>query len=485
MAGLLDFLQSAGLLGPQSPYDPQTYSPQSQQAAQYAMPWANLPPMSAPSPFPAQQPEQQGIPPNAQPAMAQPPRPMPQVPSSPLAPASEPGVGDRLNAGLQGFVNSGGPLPAIGNLISGLMTGQRNDPAGVAQNSIDSTYRALKASGVPEPVARAAALNPTILSTVATNYFDTKPQFTKIGQDVYGNEKYGFVRPNQMSVVPADASGGAGASGSVGNIDQSKTGDEYLAQFPQDIQASVKAYMNGDVMPTGNARKGSTELIKRVALKYGQDLGIPVSDSIYNSKRKMQMDIGSSSPNSMGGILSNGKSAFAHLGELSDKAVDLGNYSLNGLPGGGAMANAANAVTNAFGDSSTLGRIKGFQDNALKYGQEATKFYAGTGGGEAERMNTLNTLNPKQASGPELASYLETERSLMMDRLRQKESQVRDVMGDGYLQAHPVVTSDLKSSIAKIDANIAKLRSGAAPDAAPAPAAQAPAATGWKYLGTR
>jgi hypothetical protein len=55
---------------------------------------------------------------------------------------SLPTIGDRLNAGLIGFAHGGAPLPATANLISGLVTGQRADPQGVALAQEDRAQRA-------------------------------------------------------------------------------------------------------------------------------------------------------------------------------------------------------------------------------------------------------------------------------------------------------------------------------------------------------
>ena len=66
--------------------------------------------------------------------------PVPSLPELSLPPLSA--IGDRLNAGLMGFAHGGAPLPAIANLISGLVTGQRADPQGVALAQQDRAQRA-------------------------------------------------------------------------------------------------------------------------------------------------------------------------------------------------------------------------------------------------------------------------------------------------------------------------------------------------------
>lgn len=257
-------------------------------------------------------------------------------------------------------------------------------------------------------------------------------------------------------------------------VDHNAQGWDYLKQYPVEVEDAAKAYMGGGVMPTGNPRnQGIANVAKMAAQKVAADLGNPdlADDTLFSERRKMRTDLGSSSPNSIGGILSNGKSAFSHLANLSDKYAQLGNYGTGDTPAAGYLAEGANYVGNTLlASPHTLDKIQQVNDNALKYGQEATKFYAGSGGGEAERMAALKGVSPTHATSSEMAGFLQTEKELMMERLRQKEDQVRSTLGDHYLADHPVMTPDLQKTLGRIDANIAKLRGGAA--AAPQTVAQ-------------
>lgn len=301
-------------------------------------------------------------------------------------------------------------------------------------------------------------------------YQSSKPTFVpNASHDQYGNPLGGFVDATKGTVSligtngqpinpQATAAGPGGVNGDLHGEDFLKTIDPGKAETVKGIAEGRIPYPSGFIMKT----------------PYGQWLTQAVGQyepgidaNIIAQRRKMQTDIAASSPNSIGGILSNGKSAFEHLAELSDKAVGLGSMNGPDIPGGGAMAHVGNYVGSALGTSDTKAKIGAFNQNALKYGQESTKFYAGTGGGEAERMNALKSLNPETSSGAEQAAFLENEKGLMLDRLRQKEAQIRDVLGDKYLQQHPVMTKELQSTIDRIDTNIARLRGGAS-NAAPA-----------------
>ena len=61
----------------------------------------------------------------------------------------------------------------------------------------------------------------------------------------------------------------------------------------------------------------------------------------------------------------------------------------------------------------------------------------------------------------------------MLGRLRQKEAQIRNTLGDQYLAEHPVMTGDLREHLNRIDTNITALRG----EVAPAPARSQTAVT--------
>lgn len=350
------------------------------------------------------------------------------------------------------------------------------------QQSVADTYRALVAKGVPPAEALAASQNPEIMKATAAKYFEAKPRVPhKLGTDMMGNDIMGSFDPNTGRFYDAGnnpigggtANGGKGTTipGSNANVlakgvteyNSELPAEEYLAQFSPEVKASIESYVNGDTMPTSNPRlKALATKVKEWAQTYGSKANIPVSDAEFSRKRTMQNQIGSSSPNSMGGILSNGKSAFGHLATLSDNFVDLGNRSGPDIPGGSWLGRGANYTGNSILPTpETSGKLEAVRDNAGKYGAEATKFYAGTGGGVEERLSALHGIASPGSLATEQAAYLRTEKDLMLERLSQKEAQIRETMGERWLQQHPVKTSDLQRSIDRIDANIKRLTSGA------------------------
>jgi hypothetical protein len=463
----------------------------------YQMP--RLGPAAAFTPDPA------ALPANAQPAQG-------QLPAA--APSS--GIGN-LISGYQNFMNraaDGLQSVAKGGSLLGAIRGQPDDPAAKASQVANMTARALIAKGV-DPSVASAAVQPgntemlkELLKTAFTagthstetdkdgNVWDVNKQtgqrtialaskedkFTHVqtGEGFGGQKTFGTFN-TKTGELKSDP-GGAGAPGAPGfgsllaqgvTYDPNKSGPDYMAQFSPEVQSAAKAYINGDVMPTGNARKDSVATFaKTVAQKYGQDIGIPVSDATYGAKRKMQTDLASSSNSTMGGILSNGESSFKHLAEYTVSAVDQGNASHN-FPLGGLLAHGQNYAGNALGGSDTQGKVKAINDNLGKYGAESTKFYAGTGGGVEERLNALKEMNATTTSGEEAASYAEKEKSLMIDRLNTKFQEIRNTLGEERGNAEIAKhMPDIQKNIATIDANVARLRGKEAPPAAAAPSLQ-------------
>lgn len=475
MAGLLDYL-----------YDPQSYGGSAGLLSRL-MPIANTyqqQSLDTPPGFPPS--------PSAQQAFAQAAEPQPplniipqqqQAPAQPqqqtlptfLSGGSMGGVGDHLMAGLQNFANAGGPLQAIAGGISGLASGTRTDPQGMMQQNLRAQYESLVPMLGPQK-AMLAVMNPEAGKVLLTEALTNKEEFKTL-KDPLGGEHGYFVNPRSQTIKPAEPSGGGGAF-SIGSpqvlapgvsYNPNLTGEDYLNQFGPEVKAAVKAYIRGDVMPSGNPRtQGIANFAKTVAQKYGQDMGIPISDITYTEKRKLRTDLAASGNSSLGGILANGASSFDHLAELGKSMADIGNYSLNGVPFGGAIANGVNYATNSAGDSKRKSLLNATTNNLSRYGQESTKFYAGSGGGVEERTSARKFMDPNTRSSEEMAGYLEKEKSLMMDRLNQKFAQIKQVLGEeeGNREIAKRMP-ELEKTVASIDASIAKLRGESAKAAAP------------------
>jgi hypothetical protein len=445
------------------------------------------PPVAAQPPAPIVSPPQN----NAQPPSAAPP-----MFATTAAPPPQ-GIGERLGAGFRGMAAN------MGNGPLGMLMGGVAGVAGMGKGTLEQQQakqmgfaaNALIQKGVDPVTVQAAVTNPEIMKTLITQNFgpqtvtslgegyvtdkngkvtraytpEQKDNFSIVqkGEDAMGNKTY--VKLNKATGEETPVGGADAAAAPSGLGDMTKTGQEYLATLPPLQQKIVSGMIDGTVQPPS-----SFALAKKswqAMLAAAKNVDPTFDENTWTARHKMTTDLAASGNSSMGGILSNGKSSFKHLAEFTDSAADLGNAS-HDFPLGGLVANAQNAVSNTLAGSDTKAKIKAINDNLGHYGQESTKFYSGTGGGAEERMNALKEINPVHVSGEEMGAYAQKEKSLMLDRLREKEAQIRDTMGDAYLQKHPVFTPELKADIARIDANTAKLKGSAPSSSKPATVTQ-------------
>jgi hypothetical protein len=416
--------------------------------------------------------------PMAAPALAPvrpaPAAPAPAAPQSPLAtPVVQQAAGDVAGHIMTGYQNlrKGGGL--LGSVVAAI-TGQRNDPYGVAQQQqtqlVQQRYAALKAAGIPDAQARLAAIDPEYGKKIADQAFGQDDlSVVQTGETPMGGKQFQIFNKHTGDLKPI---GGTGASSDNGLGNMNLSGDAYLASLPKAQQQTVLAMTQGRQAPPSSFALAKPYWQNMIAAARNYDPSF--DESTWKSRSQMATDLGKSSNSSMGGILSNGKSAFEHLATLSDSASDMGNYNGPNIPGGSYIGAIENAVGNSRPSNAT--KVSGLDDASLKYGQESTKFYAGTGGGEAERMEARKVVN-SNASPATMAGFLQSERDLMLGRLKQKEDQIRDVMGPAYLAAHPVVTPDLQATVARIDKNIAGLRGASTAS----PAASGTTSSGLKW----
>jgi len=415
------------------------------------------------------QPQQVMTPPQAQPTQGQQAPQMDQGLPPALGGAN---FGGNLGAGLQSFVNTpGGLLQKVLGGITGGVTGQRTDPAGIQQQNLVAQYRALISAGLTPQNAQLAVLNPEAGKTLISEALTNKEKYQKTGVDAFGNENYGFVNERDQTIngrpigQSGDANGpltGGFLAPGVKQIDSSLTGKDYLAQFSPEIQASVQNYVDGKSTPTGNPRKGFTQTVKMVAQKYGLDIGQPVDDASFAARKTMRNQLSSSAPSSLGGQINIGNTAAGHLADLTEKAVGLGNWDM-GLAPVTSLVNAARGL-----GTEQAAKMEALKGAAQHYGQEITKFYAGSPGGTAERDRFIESVNGAR-SPKELAAILATEGELMRSRLDALGGQIQGVLGEEGAKQYPVLRKDGQEALAKVEENVSRLRGGSAsPAAAPA-----------------
>jgi hypothetical protein len=343
------------------------------------------------------------------------------------------------------------------------------------------TYKALVSRGVSPQDALAAVRDPDLKKAMLARVFESKPLTVHDVTGPLGDKTPIVFNPNtgkfsDMAGKPmngeSDALGAAGAGGSLlapgVKFDPNLTGEEYLGQFSPDVKAAVKAYIDGDVMPTGNPRsKAIATYAKTVAQRYGQDMGIPVSDATFAEKRKYRTELGSGSANSAGGQVKAFNQGIEHADALATKLEKLGNWNGLGFPWLAGVSNTVREATDI--------KQKGLADEARTLGQtlagEVGKLFSGSaGGGVHERELTRQRFDTVKST-PELAGALEGTIETMEGGLRALEQRRDAVLGP---------KSDVKFTTPETEAKIARIRdvisrlkgeTSAAPAAPTAPAA--------------
>jgi hypothetical protein len=301
-----------------------------------------------------------------------------------------------------------------------------------------------------------------------------KGELKQTGTDIYGNPIYSVFDPVKRTLSPATMLGGAaGAAGTqpqmAPGVDNSLTGDDYLNQFPEDVKSAVKSYINGDVMPTGNPRNAALATrAKLIAQKYGSDLGIPVSDSLYSQKRTYRTQLGSNNPSSAGGQAKAFNQGIEHADALASSLESLDNSAGYGVP---LVAKAINTGSQML-NTEQAAKAKKVDALAQTLSGEVGKLFSGaSGGGVHEREETRKRFS-SVSSPQELAGALEATLETMRGGLTALEQRRDEVLGPN--SDVRFVNPETEKKIARIEAVIAKLKGQKGSTDAVAPAAAGP-----------
>jgi spore germination cell wall hydrolase CwlJ-like protein len=360
----------------------------------------------------------------------------------PGQPASQTGGVDvhKLMAVLQNPYSDDATKALAGKLLAAHLT-PTEVPAGF-ERSPDGGFRPTAGGPAsPEYLRKKAEATPT------------EDVYGVIGEDpMTGAKKYGFTNAHDKTVngkaLAESAAATGGGPNALENIDSSKTGEDYLKQFPPEIQTGVKDYLEGRRMPTGNPRR--SDIVKQVASKYGNDIGMPADDTSFGARRTMLNDLNKTTPGSIGGQITFARTSLNHLGEVAKAAEDLHNVDWGFTP----LNSAVNSLRSMKPEQAA--KVAALQDAAQHYGQEVTKFYAGSPGGEAERTRFLTALGAAK-SPQELAAVVESERNLIPGRMSEVENRIKGTLGPAA-QKYPVHSEESSASLKHIDATVARMR---------------------------
>jgi hypothetical protein len=366
---------------------------------------------------------------------------------------------------LAGALQGGNLGQSIGRGLSGFVQGAALDARGEA---LPATYAALTRSGLPAPLAHAAALNPDLLKLVAPEYFGGF-KVVQTGEDPLGGKTFKLQGPaGRLYDIPerqaaweapgAPANDGYFAPG-VTRIDPRLAGEDYLAQFSPDVQVAAKAYMGGEAMPEGDARKGFAAAVKTIARKYAADVGTRADDATFARRRTYRDAMRESDGDSLGGRREAANAALQHLGAVSDLLAELSKQDWFTA----YLARGANALESMTAEHA--GKLNALNGALDRYGAAIAGAHGGRGGDDARSRALARfaaTAHPR-----EFAAALQAERDLIHGRLKAMEGERDAVLGPSGGGVE-IMSAPGARALARIAENIARLRGDAAPVAAAA-----------------
>lgn len=354
-----------------------------------------------------------------------------------------------------------------------------------------ASAKAMQDAGVPASLARAALGNPEIMKSVVTNYFgDRKAEIQKISStDAFGNKTERLVAVDPYSHKATDVTtgaGGAGAPPATGagaggaggftyapgvtpeNFDHTKVGEDYIAQFSPELQDMAKNYLQTGNIPTG--RQSSAQMIKQIATKYGNDVGMPADDSLITQRKEWSKSLGN--VQSGVGLQTKGlQQGLEHFSKLSDNLVKM--HLSNGF-GFEPIAGAINSAKNLTTDQQELVHKSDVEGQALS--REMGNLFSKNGGGVHEAAETKKNVSNSTMSSKAAAGSLEAIDELMQGGLSTLENRRDELFPKGNApKGSTFMGPKQQEALARIRNNIAILKGekAAAPEAPAAMAAPA------------
>lgn len=232
--GLLDFLRNTQMqqnnYQPSDGFSPAPAQPTSSQAQPIMVGSNQMPRIGDAAQF---DPGQVNIPQNAQSTQGQ----MPVMPQQ-----AGPDLSERIGAGLMNFANAGGILPALAGGVSGLMTGQRTDRLGNA----NQTAQFLVTKGIDPVLAKTIAADPHLMRSVLPSLIGTGGQTDDIKEYQFAKREEPNLTFQQFMQRKRATTGeygltpiwGTGPDGKPAYIQPGKSGDARLATLPEGFQIS-------------------------------------------------------------------------------------------------------------------------------------------------------------------------------------------------------------------------------------------------------
>ena len=383
----------------------------------------------------------------------------------------------------------GGSAPTSSGLLGNIPRSLFGPSAITSEREIQArnqaaSFQALKASGVPDNLAAAAALNPEILKTIAPAYFDTAPKLQETGTDpLTGQKSFSIYRPAQGSLTPVGA--GQGQSGTMqqitDKIDELKqsgaTKEQMLAALPNTIRDGVDAMISGKAIPQSYSIRGAA---RDIVMRLSHQIDPSFDENTIPQRQAFVKSFASTAPSAVGGQITASGTIVKHLADAFDALPVMEKGALGNTDTLNALNPIKSYVRSQSGDKEYLDALGRFETARKGIAGEMERLLSGSHGAEASKQYWMTRLGP-DAAPTERRAALDEVRSLMMGRLGQVAEQKNRAFG-GNVTGLDFLNPDLRAIAERISQGTYKTQQ-TTPQQQPVQAFMPPA--GWQFSPSR
>ncbi len=334
------------------------------------------------------------------------------------------GVGDRLGAGVFGALSSGSPAGALGNLLGGLMSGQRTDPYGQQMRQQQAIFQQIVKAGGDPAQAAVIAQSPKAQELWIAQQIQPKKKLQETGTDpLTGAKSFAEYNENRGTLTPLPIPGASG--GGAPNPDQlaakintlragGATQDQLLNEIPAGWRNYVSSILKSGAIPTNLGRNSQA---RSILMDYAHIIDPNFDETQLLERKTFAQGMGDTkNPAAYGGQLQSAGTVVKHLGDAYDQLGALEKGALAPTDTLNVLNPAKSYVRDQMGDQA-FQDAKGHWDIVKKgISGELERLLSGRGGAESSKQYWLDKLDFN--NGPtKIRAALDEARSLMMGRV--------------------------------------------------------------------
>lgn len=221
------------------------------------------------------------------------------------------------------------------------------------------------------------------------------------------------------------------------------TNDDALAKYSPTVQSLAKQLSDYTLkVPGGSALRPPTGVLPNdwmTALVAAKEYDPTFDQKQYDARQKLLTNFGQLTPNTTGGTIASSNRIIGHIGELADAAKQLHNRSVEPW---NYLANEIGQATDSDG-----GALNRYTTTQKAIADEATKFFRGSSGTEADIQSKLSNLSP--SLGPVNQQVgMEALVGLMAPQLYNLREGYKKTMG--RYPAQPLLTDEARGVLQKM-----------------------------------